>query len=382
MDIQQDKNNRPHREITREQEKRKERALVRRKKRKVRNFLSTLIVLLLCFGAFSVGKSLMTEEKATDLSGKAVAVTIPEGASTQKIAGILNENDLIKNVFFFRLKSKINGFDGTYHQGDYEIDVAMSDTEIMKLLQTGVVLEGLKLVVPEGYTVDEIAKRLEKMNVFTADAFVKEVNEGTFDYAFLKDLPEREFQLEGYLFPDTYYLKEGITPNEVIHKMLSRFDEVYQDTTVQALAKKTNHSFDELVTIASMIEAEIRVPEERKTAAGVIYNRLAEGMPLQLDATVLYAMGIVKEDLLYIDLKIDSPYNTYQVKGLPFGPIGNPGKASIEAAVDPENNKYLYYVLEAKGKSNHIYTETYEEFLTAKEKYKASKDVTEETQNQ
>lgn len=376
MNDQHGKDSLSRREIGREQERRKARVKKRRRQKRVRLLLGILLVLSLCFGAFQIGKTLMAHKKPSSTTGETVAVTIPEGASTQKIGEILKEKGLIQNVLFFRLKSKINGFDGTYHQGDYQIDAALSDGEIMKVLQTGVVLEGLKLVVPEGYTVMKIAQRLEEMGMFSAESFVKEVNEGVFDYDFLKDLPQRTYRLEGYLFPDTYYLKEGITPHEVIEKMLSRFSEVYQETTIQEKLKESTHSFDELITIASMIEAEIRVPEERKTAAGVINNRLKEGMPLQLDATVLYAMGIVKEDVLYADLKIDSPYNTYQVKGLPLGPIGNPGKASIEAALDPEENNYLYYVLEAKGKFNHVYTQTYEEFLAAKEKYKASKDTT------
>ena len=126
------------------------------------------------------------------------------------------------------------------------------------------------------------------------------------------------------------------------------------------------------MTIASMIEKEIKVADERPRAAGVIYNRLKENMSLGIDATVLYAVGKTSGELTQDDLNIDSPYNTRKNQGLPLGPISNPGESSFKAALYPEENNYLYYVVEAVGKDNHVYCETYDEFLAAKAAYNAS----------
>jgi UPF0755 protein len=241
----------------------------------------------------------------------------------------------------------------------------------MELLQTGVVFDDVKFTVPEGYTTKQIAAKAEEAGICTAEEFIEECNTGSFDFEFVKNLPDRDLKLEGYLFPDTYYVKEDTTAYDLIQAMLARFEQMYTKEYQNAVAA-SGYSLDELVTVASVIEKEIKLDEERPRAAGVIYNRLKEDMPLQVDATVLYAMGIVKEDITEVDLQYDSPYNTYKVKGLPVGPISNPGEASFQAALYPENNKYLYYVVEAKGQNNHVFCETYDDFLAAKANYKAS----------
>ena len=190
-------------------------------------------------------------------------------------------------------------------------------------------------------------------------------------YDFLKDLPDREYKLEGYLFPDTYFLQKGMSAHDVIDAMLAGFDKMYTQEYQKAVAE-SGYTLDEIVTVASMIEKEIKVETERPTAAGVIYNRLQKNMPLGIDATVLYAVGKTGGELTGADLETDSPYNTRKHTGFPLGPIANPGESSFRAALYPEDNKYLYYVVEAVGKDNHVYCETYEEFLAAKKAYNAS----------
>lgn len=353
-------------------ERRRQREMKRRRDRRIRLGTFLVIAIIIGFLSFGMSKNFLTssaEEPA--LSGETVTVTIPEGASTADIAKILKENKLIKNTFSFRLSSKLDGFDGTYQQGTYEIDTALNARQIMELLQTGVVFDDIKVTVPEGYTTKQIAAKVEETGICTGEEFIEECNTGTFEGDFLKDLPDREFKLEGYLFPDTYYIKEETTAHQLIQAMLNRFAQMYTEE-YQSAVKSSGHTLDELVTIASIIEKEIKVDEERPRAAGVIYNRLQEGMPLQVDATVLYAMGIVKEDISTVDLQVESPYNTYKVNGLPAGPISNPGELSLKAALYPEENKFIYYVVEAKGKDNHVFCETYEDFLKAKETYKAS----------
>ena len=306
-----------------------------------------------------------------ELSGTTVSVTIPDGASTETIAEILKENDLIGSVFGFKLTSKLEGFDGTYKQGTYNIDTGMTKRQIMELLQSGKVAADLQLMVPEGYTVKQIAAKAEEIGICTAEEFISEANNGTFDYEFLKGLPDREYRLEGYLFPDTYFLSESMTAHDVINAMLSRFDQMYTEEYQKAV-KASGHTLDEIVTLASMVEKEIKLPEERAKAAGVMYNRLKDGITLGIDATVLYAVGKTAGELTQDDLNIDSPYNTRKNYGLPLGPISNPGEASFKAALYPENHNYLYYVVEAVGKDNHVYCETYDEFLNAKAAYNAS----------
>lgn len=348
----------------------------RRRRRRMSGLLKALIILLVAlligFLAFRfMEKRMSSEEEPVKLTGQTVTVTIPEGATTRDIAHILKENKLIKNEFLFRLSSKMDGFDGTYQQGTYEIDTGFTKTQIMELLQTGVVMEQRKITIPEGYTVRQIAERAAEAEVCSAEEFISECNTGTFEYEFLQGLPDREYRLEGYLFPSTYFLSDEMTAHDLINMMLAEFDRVYQKykSDIDAGA----YSLDEIVTIASMVEKEIVLDEERPRAAGVIYNRLKQkGMTLGIDATVLYAVGKTAGELTAEDLNTDSPYNTRKIEGLPLGPISNPGEASIEAAVRPESHNYLYYVLEAQGKSNHVYCETYDEFLSAKEAYEAS----------
>lgn len=347
-----------------------------RKKRHLTGFAKGLIVLViaLVIGVISfvfMNHLMNPPEEEMNLTGETVTVTIPEGSGTEDIAKILKEKKLIGSVFGFKMTSKLEGYDGTYKQGTYDIDTGLTKRQIMELLQSGKVSANLKVTIPEGYTVKQIAERVAETKLCTAEDFLKEANTGTFDYDFLKDLPEREYPLEGYLFPDTYFLQEGMTAHDIIDLMLKRFDQMYTEEYRKAV-EASDYTLDEIVTIASMVEKEIKVAEERPRAAGVIYNRLKEDMSLGIDATVLYAVGKNSGELTKEDLNTDSPYNTRLHKGLPLGPIANPGEASFNAALFPEENKYLYYVVEAAGKENHVFCETYEEFLAAKEAYNAS----------
>lgn len=348
----------------------------RRKKRKMTGFAKGLIVLVaaLIVGGgmfFAMNRLMNPPEEEMNLTGETVSVTIPDGAGTEEIANILKENDLIGSVFGFKLTSKLEGFDGTYKQGTYNVDTGMTKRQIMELIQSGKVATDIKLTIPEGYTVKQIAAKVEEEGICTAEAFINEVNTGTFEYAFLKDLPEREYRLEGYLFPDTYFLNVDMGAHEVIDMMLKRFEQMYTKEYQDAVTS-SGYTLDEIVTLASMVEKEIKLPEERARAAGVMYNRLRDGITLGIDATVLYAVGKTAGELTQADLDIDSPYNTRKNYGLPLGPISNPGEASIKAALFPETHKYLYYVVEAAGKDNHVYCETYDEFLAAKAAYNAS----------
>lgn len=348
----------------------------KRRKRKLTGFAKGLLVLLIALlvgiCCFKFMSSMMNPpEEEINLTGQTVSVTIPQGSGTEEIAEILKENKLIGSVFGFKLTSKLEGFDGTYRQGTYELDTGLTKRQIMQILQKGEVSQQLTLSIPEGYNVRQIAEKVAETGLCTAEEFIRVSNEDSFSYAFLQDLPEREYRLEGYLFPDTYFLSETMTAHDIVEMLLSRFDKMYMEEYQKAVAE-SEYTLDEIVTIASMVEKEIKVAEERPRAAGVIYNRLRDNMMLGIDATVLYAIGKTSGELTQEDLNVDSPYNTRNRYGLPLGPICNPGESAFEAALQPEEHDYLYYVLEAAGKDNHIYCKTNEEFLAAKQAYQAS----------
>ena len=346
-----------------------------RKKRIGRIIILAAVIVLIIFAAafaFRFAKGTLGGSGETVLTGETVAVTIETGASTRDIAETLKAAGLIENVMLFRIKSRLGEYDGTYRHGEYLIDKGLSDEDIMLLLQKGTNSTGeLVITIPEGYTVKQISEYLETKGICTAEEFMNEANNGTFDYGFLSDIPQRENRLEGYLFPDTYYLDKSADAHTIINKMLSRFDEVFEGD-LREKAASSGFTTDEIITIASIIEKEIQVDEERKIASGVIYNRLETDMPLGMCSTVLYALGKHKINLTTEDLEVDSPYNTYVNPGLPVGPIANPGRAAIEAAIYPDDNEYMYFVLKGVEGGSHVFCKTYDEFLTAKAQYKQS----------
>lgn len=308
----------------------------------------------------------------TQPSSDSIEVVIPQGASTKQIAEILKENGLIKSEISFRLKSKISSADSLYNYGTFYLTKDMTTEQIIAALQkTSAADTQNKITIPEGYTVKQIAALVDEKGIATTQEFFDEMNNGTFDYDFLEGIPKREYYLEGYLFPDTYYLSGNETAHDIIVMMLDRFEEIY-NKNIKSYVASTGYTLDQLVTVASMVESESMLDSERPTVAGVIYNRLDIDMLLQIDSTVQYALDTKNEVVTESDLSVDSPYNTYKYKGLPEGPICNPGLASLEAAVKPEKNNYYYYVLKERGGSEHTFTENYQDFLTAKAAYQAT----------
>ena len=305
-------------------------------------------------------------------SEETIAIEIPQGATTRDIASILKENGIIGSELSFRIKSRFSGADGTYNYGTFYLSKNMDTDQIISTLQgASQSSDTMRLTIPEGYTARQIAALVDEMGIVTGDDFINEMNNGTFDYAFLEGIPKRDYYLEGYLFPDTYFLSGNETAHDIISMMLDRFEQVYNEDINDALAS-TDYTLDQIITIASMVESEAKLDEERPTIAGVIYNRLDIDMPLQIDSTVQYALATRNEVVTESDLQVDSPYNTYQNTGLPAGPICNPGEASILAALNPEEHNYYYYVLKEQGGSEHHFAENYDDFLEAKAQYQAT----------
>lgn len=239
------------------------------------------------------------------------------------------------------------------------------------------------VMIPEGYSIDMMAKRLEDQGVFKADEFIAAVKDTKqYNNKFIKDIPSKKgtkYKLEGYLYPDTYKIYKSSKPEDLIQKMLDNFDKKYS-----ALAKsyKGKHSMAEIMTIASMIEREASNMSERPMIAGVIENRLAAKMRLQIDPTVLYTTtnGFYNaKKVYYKDLKVKTVYNTYVMKGLPAGPICNPSDTAIKAAMHPKKHDYLYYRTDGSKKGTHIFTKTFDEHKNAKSTSTKDKNSTNST---
>lgn len=299
-----------------------------------------------------------------------VDVSIPRGASTETIANILDDKGLISNALYFRIVSKFNGYDGQFQYGDYVFNTGMNEEDIMKILVTeGAKRETVKFTIPEGYTIVQIAKKLEDEGVCTSKDFMTAIADVDYGYKFISEIPERNLRLQGYLFPSTYEIYKDSTAQDVVSTMLKQFDYVFKDE-YYTRAQELGYTVDQIISIASIIEKEVKVPEERAKVAGVIYNRLNINMNLQMCSTVMYVLDKPREKLFYKDLEIESPYNTYKYAGLPLGPIANPGEASIKAALYPEENDYLYFVLIDPIEGRHEFNTSLDAHNSAKSKYK------------
>ena len=337
-------------------------------KSKTRLLISFVVVLGIIILAAAVIFSwyMGKESEPIDASNKeTIAITIPSGTGTAGIAGILEENNLIDNVGVFKLQSKTKGYDGKYKAGEYALSPSMSMEEMMQVLLEGKA-KTVRFTIPEGYDIKRTTEKLSSEGLINAEVFADEIVSGQFDYKFLSDAPAGENRLEGFLFPETYDIYTTANEHDIINKMLSQFDAVFTDE-YYARAEELDMSVREIITLASIIEREARVPEDRPVIASVFYNRLEVGMPLQSCATVQYILGEQKAVLSIKDTRIESPYNTYLNNGLPPGPIASPGADSIKAALYPDDTDYLYFL--AKGDGSHAFSATYDQFLKDKAKY-------------
>ena len=300
-------------------------------------------------------------------SNEYIAVDIPSGSTTEDIANILKNHGLIRSDFTFKYLSRKKNYDGKYQAGTYMLGFNMSMEEIMSFMKQGSAeKDTVRFTIPEGYDLKRVADVLEEQGLIDREEFFDIIADGDFSYDFLKDLPKEENRLEGFLFPDTYEIYTNASEEEIIDKMLTRFDQLFTDEYYQRV-EELGFSIKDIITLASIIERESLLNKERPIVSSVFHNRLEIDMMLQSCATVQYVLGEVKPKLSTADTRIESPYNTYLHKGLPPGPIASPGLESIKAALYPEDTKYLYFV--AKGDGSHAFATTYNEFLKYKRMY-------------
>lgn len=347
-------------------------AHVDRASRRVRVLVRTLIVLVLAIIAvFAIAAWALLFRVQHDVApGVPATVEVIRGSSTAAIGARLVDAGVISNKYMFRLRTRLAGADGTLAPGVYDLETGMSYEEVIERLVAGTPADYVTVTIPEGFVVEQIAERLEREAGIPAGDTLALAKGGAAKFAaehpYLADAYADS--LEGYLFPKTYRVREGATAREALELMLDQFDREISGVAVGD-AEARGHSAAEVVVIASIIEREAQLDDERPLVASVIENRLMRGMLLEIDATVEYVLPGHRFRLRYSDLKIDSPYNTYRVKGLPPGPISSPGLASLEAAVAPTDTDYLYYVLTGKDGS-HTFTTNKRDFLRAKEKSK------------
>ncbi|MGE5573254.1 MAG: endolytic transglycosylase MltG [Bacteroidota bacterium] len=297
-------------------------------------------------------------------SGEAVLVHIERGLTSSGIARLLADQGIVRSPVAFEAAARVAGVQDRLKAGYYRLSSRMGTLGVLRALAEGRV-ERVRFTVPEGYNLEEIASLLEGRGLASRERFLA-FTRGKVP-GFRVEAGGREFSgnLEGYLFPDTYEIESGVSEETVIATMVRRFAEVVLpefggDDVADAAKALGLHG---VVTIASMVEREARIPEDRPVVAAVFYNRLKRRMPLQSCATVQYALGSWKERLSYDDLKVDSPYNTYLVPGLPPGPISSPGLSSIRAALHPAHVDYLYFAANERG--GHVFSRTFREHQEA-----------------
>ena len=299
-------------------------------------------------------------------SGKGSAVfQVAKGETVRSVAVNLMEDGFIRSDHFFIALMKLNKKTRSIKAGEYELDFEMKNTQILDVLSKGIVVT-VKYTIPEGYNLKHIAQHLESQGIVDSESFLSACSDKT-----MLDKYKIPFETaEGFLFPDTYIIAKGLDGAQIAEIMIKKFfenlhDIPYVDYTPEELIKT--------VIIASIVEKEAQLEEERAIIAAVFYNRLNKGKRLESCATVQYVLGKTKERLLFSDLKTESPYNTYLHTGLPPGPIANPGADSLKAAVSPADVDYLFFV--SKNDGSHYFSSTYNEHLKAIKKFSSSKKV-------
>ena len=344
----------------------------RNKRKKSRKSIFPMVILTIVMLALIVGLGRFYRDFSRKTrEGETVTLEIPEGSSTRQVVSLLKKKGLIRNELAFYLKLYQSGNQRKLRYGTYDLNSGMSLDDLIEALVRGAREDNLVLTIPEGFSVEQIGARLEEKGIMTAEEFCQAVKDAASGYDFGGALPREDtvyFQLQGYLYPDTYYLEEDTTPEQLVSMLLEEFESKF-DEKCMARTRELGMTVNEVLTRASLVEKETDLPEEYATIAGVINNRLNQKMRLQFDSTVVYGMtdgqyGI--DRVMYSHLEDDSAYNTYKIPGLPPGPICNPGIEAIMSVLYPEEHNYLFFMMDSnKNDGSNLFFETYEEHMAA-----------------
>lgn len=345
----------------------------------IKKILAWFVALISVAGVVAVSLFFYATRPATDKKSEVIyELHIPKGMSIKDTAQELQNNNIIKSWSFFYYAARFSIFDRTkkfkLKSGVYTVKSTMSLEDLYMLLQTGTA-ENIRLSIPEGLTISKTALELEKAKVCTAQNFINACN----DIELLERYAEaagfsvlKGKNLEGYLFPDTYFFTEGMSVESIITKFLDNFFE--KVSQIEELKGVSPEKFYEILTLASIIEREYRVPNEAPLIASVFVNRINNNIGLYSCATIEYVLTEIQglphpERITYNDLKIDSPYNTYKWAGLPPGPISNPGLTSLNAAAKPADTDYYYFVLTDPATGSHTFSKNFDQHIKAENLY-------------
>lgn len=295
--------------------------------------------------------------------GKSLKLKVEKGDTLNVLISSLSNKNIIGNSNVIKWYIKNQGLNTAIKPGSYVLDSGINLKQFVKALNIGSFDESIvNVTIPEGYNVEQIADLLDKKKIISKSEFLLSCKEYIYP-SYIKSDFKRKYMLEGFLFPDTYQLVQGMIGNDIIAIMLQRFSTVINEVQVNNKSF-TSDQIDKLIVMASIVEGEAQKDDERAKVASVFYNRLNIKMKLQSCATVEYALGKHISILTQKDTLIKSLYNTYYVSALPIGPICNPGKKSIEAALNPSKTNYIYFV--SKNNGTHFFTNNYKEFLAVK----------------
>lgn len=352
-------------------------------------FIVIILVIILIVGIISAFLYIRSGLQPVDEdSTETIEMSIEQGYSASDIGDLLESEGIVKNGTMFELYLRLNSI-SSYQAGTYQMSPAMDFEQIARTLETGTIYEEVqyRLTVPEGYTIEEIAGQIESNTPASADDFLELMNDEKFIDELISEYPEMltdeikeediKYALEGYLYPATYDITtEEPDLKQLVRNMLNATKEnsynLYTsspDYTITYEGETRTLTFHEFLTFSSLIEEEATSLADRSRIASVFLNRMASvpTMPLQTDPTVLYALGEHQEVVLYEDLEVDDPYNTYIHNGLTPGPIAAPGLESVQSTLNPSDTNYYYFLADSEG--NNHFAETYEEHNENREKY-------------
>lgn len=329
--------------------------------RKLISLSMILFFVVLLFFIISYNKAI---EKPLKSDENTIVVEVKHGEGFNDILTKLNNENKLFSKLLIKLKLAIDNKKLNIKEGIYEINTNTTLEEFISLLENETGDKDLvKLTIPEGYSIEDIAKELEEKEICSEDEFISAVKKYELP-DFIKANNNKRYNLEGFLYPDTYLINKGTDGKQLVDIMLNRFTEVLNEVKTETKMDIKDEDIEKIVTIASLIEKEARVSGDRALISSVIYNRLDKDMKLQIDAAVIYALGYHVDVVLNKHLEVNSLYNVYKYKGLPVGPIANPGIECIKAALLPEKTDYLYYILQGDG--SHYFTNNYQDFLNKK----------------
>ena len=331
-----------------------------------------------------------SKEAKSHQEAKTVLVQVEKGMSLDQVALLLKERGLITNIFYFKLLARVQRKSDKVQSGEYVFQKGLSSQQILNILVRGQT-RLYHVTFPEGYNMYEMAELLDKGLFLKKEDFVSQAQDPDFVH---KLLGEKRPDLEGYLFPDTYHIPRPVAPKALIRKMVQNFFKTYKNLNPKAFQKeksalfaplahqsgpKAEHKKDpvllsrhELVILASIVEKETGLPEERTVIASVFYNRLRRGQRLESDPTILYGMmkekgGLIELNIRKKDILRKTPYNTYRIGRFPAGPIGNPGAGALKAVLKPADSAFLYFV--SRNDGSHVFSKSYAEHKKAVNRY-------------